>query len=216
MMTITIRRTLLATVVLLTPAAATAGSLTAFHSLADWSAASPGTTRVEDFSSAGIDSSGFYDVVTGLCDGLGIRSSVSGGTISGGGYSDSLFWGFGFGGPEDAPQLQFGSGIRAFGADWNLGQLYGGLMMRVTFGDGSISTSVVAEALGGTFNGFFGVVSDEAISSIQLFAPSFTSGQSFSMDNARIVETPEPATGLLLLLGSGAAGAYRRFRRQQP
>jgi hypothetical protein len=212
-MTTLFRRTVLATALALSPGLAHAGSITAFHSVSDWTVASTGTMRLEDFSLAGIDSTGpLFDVVTGLCDGFGIRSSIGGGTISAGSYADTVQWGFGFGGPEDAPLFKLGDGVRAFGAEWNLGELHGGLMMRVIFGDGSVSTSILAAPLGGTFNGFFGVIADEAIVSIQLAAPSFSAGQSFTMDNARIVETPEPATGLLILLGSGAAAAYRRVR----
>jgi hypothetical protein len=213
-----------AAITFLSTSSADAGSLTIYNSALSWAAAASGSTITEDFSSAALDTSGpLFDRVINLCDGFGIRSSIQGGTLLGEMYRDSVNWGVGFGGSEDAPLFEFANGTGAFGADWDLGTLYGGLTMRVGFVDGSVATAVIAGAFAGSYNGFFGVVADDTIMSIRFSTAAFGSsaGQSFGIDNARMttasgdsVQTPEPGTLALMSLGTAVAAMARRRKQQ--
>lgn len=202
-----------------------AASITVYTSLGDWTSAVNGTTVVEDFSSAVLNTSApLFDTLDNLCDGFSVRSSIQGATLAGGAYGDSVNWGVGFGGPEDAPLFEFSSGTSAFGADWNLGPLAGGLRMWIAFADGSTTSAVMANPFAGTYAGFFGIAGDSSITSIRLSTASFgsTAGQSFTMDNARLlgassgslqaVPTPEPATLALMGIAACIARITRRKR----
>ena len=149
-----------------------------------------------------------------------------------------------YGGGSHAPQCQvytsfsFMTPIKAFGADWALlsGVLGDGASFLLHFADGS--TLAMGEythpdgSWGGTTDGFFGWVSDTAVSSFDLFTyygpDPLAAHQTFSVSNLDLSwvgstgggggggngTVPEPATLALTLLGLLAASANARRTRQ--
>lgn len=136
--------------------------------------------------------------------------------------------------------FSFMTPIKAFGADWALlsGVLGDGASFLLHFADGS--TMAMGEythpdgSQGGTTDGFFGWVSDTAVSGFDLFTyygpEPLSAHQTFSVSNLDLSwvgssgggggggggngTVPEPATLALTLLGLLAAGAKARRPRQ--
>lgn len=183
--------------------ASSAATITVYsNNLAGWTAAAGSPVTLEDFSDG--------TLVSGLTITFG--SSLPG-SISGGEYHDRA---------DDAQatmaQLNFGPAVTAFGADWDLAGPGGqgtSIELFVTFEDST--TQVVSTEISSTFSGqFFGIVSDMPILSIR-FDEGSTSGtyETFDMDNARFVFTPEPSSLVLLGLGSVGLVSWRRRSRRQ-
>ena len=146
-------------------------AVTPYSNLASWTAAAGSSVLVEDFA----DSS----LVPGLAIIFG--KNIPAGSISGGTYND-----VGVTQNNDAgnPKLDFGGGTFVFGADWDFapGGAGDGLVIVLKFVDATSTFLFLGNPAGAAFNGFFGFVSDVAVSSIRLDSPDV---ESFSMDNAR-------------------------------
>jgi hypothetical protein len=149
-------------------------ALTTYTDLASWTAAAGSPIVVEDFAD--------YTLVPGLSISFGKNSPA--GYIYGGTYNDVGVTQF-----NDAnnPQLQFAGGTFVFGADWDLspGGAGDGLILVLGFADSTSGILSIGNPPSGAFNGFFGFVSDVAVTSIRLDSPG-TGVEGFSMDNARL------------------------------
>ena len=161
------------TVALLASRNVSHAALTTYSTLASWTAAAGSPIVVEDFSDS--------TLVPGFTITFGQNSPP--GQISGGKYNDVGVTQF-----NDAknPKLAFAGGTYVFGADWDFspGGAGDGLVLVLTFADSTTTTLFIGNPSGGTFNGFFGFVSDVAVTSIRLDSPG-TGVEAFAMDNAR-------------------------------
>jgi hypothetical protein len=161
------------TVALLASRNASRAALTTYSTLASWTAAAGSPIVVEDFADS--------TLLPGFTITFGQNSPP--GQISGGKYNDVGVTQF-----NDAknPKLNFAGGTYVFGADWDFspGGPGDGLVLVLTFTDSSTTTLFIGNPSGGTFNGFFGFVSDVAVTSIRLDSPG-TGVEAFAMDNAR-------------------------------
>jgi len=121
---------------------------------------------------------------------------------------------------ETNPLLTFsGPGVWAFGADWDLGpnDPGTGLTFLITFADTSTTTllDAITNPLPAGFVGFFGIVSDMAILSIELLEGGQPGNfETFDMDNVRVAAVPIPAALPLFLSAIAALGFLGRRRKQ--
>jgi len=191
----------------LTVSGAQAAVVTAYTDLGTWQGIAGGPEVLEEFGD---------DI---LEPGFAITFGSSlGGNISGGQYNDRA---------DDSavqnPLFEFsGLGVTAFGAEWNLGPAQPGtnLTFLITFVGGGGTTLVDAivnpNAMQG-FIGFFGIVSDMAIASIEL-AEGTMQGfmfETFSLDDARFVSAvPLPAALPLFLTALAALGFLGRRKKR--
>lgn len=152
-------------------------------------------------------------------DSPGIGGTPLAGNISGNQYNDRA---------DDAagqnPLFVFsGLGVMAFGAEWNLGPNAPGtgLTFLVTFvggGDTTLVGAIVNPSANVGFQGFFGIVSDMAIASIEILEGTNPGGflfETFSMENARFVSAvPLPAALPLFLTALAALGFLGRRKKR--
>jgi hypothetical protein len=181
---------------------AQAGTVTIYNTLAAWTAATTGTTVVEDFADATLQA-GF--------------ATAQGGSIGGGVFSGTALTQFN---NLANPLWNFGA-TTAFGADFDLapGGAGDGLILAIDFVDGSsIAQAFIGNPAGGTFAGFLGLVATSAIKSVRFDSPG-TGQEAFSADNLRFMtaggtggggDVPEPASLALSGLALMAAFAARR------
>jgi hypothetical protein len=173
-----------------------------------WSAAAGNPSTTETFSggplAAGLSSSGGF---------------VSGGVLNAQGLP-TVF-------PTTSrDSLGFTPGVLALGGDWDLspGGRGAGLGFSFTFADATTQDIFgLVNPVGGTFAGFFGFLSDKAITSVSFFTGSLTgNSELFTLDNLTFgnggntggggtTPVPEPAT--LALLAGGLVVGWR-FRRK--
>src|SRR4051812_39033607 len=192
------------------PVSAGAAVIQTFTSLPAWTAAAGASISVEDFSDT--------NLVTGLT-----VSPAGGGAISGGELSNSLaVFGLCVNGGVGCPsttQFGFSPATTAFGADWDLspGGAGSGIFFDVLLNNSTHQTVTgISNPAGGTFNGFFGFVSDTPFTSISLGSGFTGSGETFNADNVRFVGTgvvaavPEPSSLMLLTGGLFTAWLIRR------
>jgi hypothetical protein len=176
---------------------------------AGWTGAAGGPVVTEEFGDAVLE--------PGFAITLG---SELPGTIGGGEYNDRAS-----NGQVQNPIFTFsGLGVTAFGADWNLGpnQPGTGIEFFITFVGGLTMTLTEQilnpiPGLNGTgFVGFFGIVSDMAIASIELREGSQIGAyETFTLDNARFVSAvPIPAALPLFLSALAALGFLGRRKKQ--
>lgn len=194
---------LVAVAALLAINSAGAAAITTYNSLATWQAAAGSPIVVEDFADA--------TLVSGLTITFGTNSPP--GSISGGAYHDTAVTQF-----NDAknPKLGFTPGTFAVGADWDLspGGAGDGLVLFLTFADLTTSSLTISNPLPNPFVGFFGLVSDTAVTSIRLDSPA-TGVEAFDIDNLRfrgVGSTAIPLPGTLMLFlaaGLGLLGVRR-------
>jgi hypothetical protein len=124
--------------------------------------------------------------------------------------------------------LGFTPGTLALGGDWDLspGGPGAGLGFSFTFADATTQDvfGLVNLPGGGTFAGFFGFLSDKAITSVSFYTGSLTgSSELFTLDNLGFgkggdtggggTTTPVPEPGTLALLAGGLVIGWR-FRRK--
>lgn len=178
-----------------------AAPVTIYTDLASWTAAVSGTVVLEDFNDATL-LSGF--------------SISQGGTVGSGIYLGTALTQF-----NDAanPKWNFGTS-KAFGADFDLspGGRGDGLVLALTFGDGTTGQALILNPPSATFTGFFGAISTVAITSVRFDSPG-TGKEAFSADNLRFVgagvAVPEPGSLALALVALGAGFlAIRASRRR--
>lgn len=187
-----------------------AAIITAYTDATTWASAAGTPIATEDFTD------------TTLVPGLSV-SLAGGGAITGGEISSSLaVFGLCIGGGVGCPsttEFSFSPGTTAFGADWDLGPdgPGAGIDFLVTLaGGGTQFVSGITNPLtGGTFNGFFGFVSDTSFTSISLGSGFTGNGETFDADNVKFVgdgpqcglpgqpacPAPEPETFFLIGLG---------------
>lgn len=189
-----------------------AALLNVYSSQSAWTTAAGTPLTTETFSGGG------------LASGLSATGAfVSGGVLNG----EAL--------PQVFPVAQrdalgFTPGVKAFGGDWDLspGGPGAGLGFLLTFADASTQNYFgLTNPAGGTFSGFFGFVSDTAITSVSFFTGSLTgNGELFTLDNLSFgggttngggnngggTPVPEPTT--FTLLASGLLGLAWRMRRR--
>ena len=184
---------------------ARAALVTVYSSAAAWNAAVSGTVFVEDFADSALQ--------PGLTLRFGANSPT--GSISGGVYNDTAVTQFN---DTKNPLLSFTS-TTAFGADFDLspGGPGAGLLLALSFLDGTSASQFIANPAGGAFNGFFGLVSDTKITSVR-FDSNFTGVEAFSADNLRFLTSgsnPVPEPGSLALVGLALITAMAVCRRSR-
>jgi hypothetical protein len=142
--------------------------------------------------------------------------SAGGGSVSGGILSNAIaVFGLCIDGGAGCPSttvFDFSPGTTAFGASFDLapGGQGSGIFFEVTLAGGGGTQQVlpgIVNPAGGTFNGFFGFVSDTAFTEVRLGSGFTGNGEQFNADNLEFAvpgqtsTVPEPAT--LALLASG-------------
>lgn len=183
---------------------AQAAAVTVYTNLSAWSTAAGSPVLLEDFGD------------TTLQPGF----AVANGSIGGGVFNASASTQF-----NDAnnPRWTFGAS-KAFSAEFDLapGGPGDGLLLVISFADGTTGQQFIGNPAGAAFSGFWGLVADEIITAVRFDAP-FTGFEEFNADNVRFIgrggggggggggTVPEPSSLLLAsLAGLAMLGAQRR------
>jgi PEP-CTERM motif len=191
-----------------------AGIVGTYTDRTTWSAAAGNPATTETFSGGGLTS--------------GLTTSgtefVSGGVLNAQGLPGVF--------PTNQRDgLGFNPGTLALGGDWDLspGGPGAGLGFSFTFADATTQDLfAIANPAGGVFSGFFGFLSDKAITSITFFTGSFTgNSELFTLDNLTFGSggngnggnggnggTPVPEPTSLALLAGGLLMSGWRVRRR--
>jgi hypothetical protein len=174
-------------------------TITTFTNLGSWTGAAGSPIIIENFS----DST--------LVSGLSV-TNFGAGSIAGGVFNGPLNNG------NKTIAFGFSPSTFAIGGDFNItvSGNNSGVRLEVDFQGGG---SQIVATLNTAFNGFFGLVSDTAISQLRLVhVQPPTAAEGFTLDNLRFLgpadPAPEPASLLTWSLLGGAAYVATRLRRR--